>query len=83
MFKNAILTSAAALAITLGASAINTPQANAGVSVNLSFGGLAHFGGYYGGFYGGYYCAPRRVLVKFWHVRHRHMHKRWVWRTYC
>ncbi len=75
MFKKILLTSAAALAITVGATTISTPDANAGVRVQLSFGG-------YGGHYGGY-CGTQRVLVRYWHRRHHHMHRRWVYRTYC
>ncbi len=87
MFKKILLTSAAALAITVGATTISTPDANAGVSVNLSFGGYGgHYGGHggyyggHGGYYGGY-CGSHRVLIRY---RHRHhFHRRWVWRTYC
>ncbi len=79
MFKKILLTSAAALAITVGATTISTPDANAGVRVQLSFGG---YGGHYGGHYGGY-CGTQRVLVRYWHRRHHHMHRRWVYRTYC
>ena len=46
MLKKTLMTAAAALAITAGATTISTPEAKAGVSVNLSFGG---YGGYYGG----------------------------------
>jgi hypothetical protein len=81
MFKKILLTSAAALAITVGATTISTPDANAGVSVNLSFGGYGgHHGGHYGGYYGGY-CGTQRVLVRYRH--RRHFHRRWVYRTYC
>ncbi len=76
MLKKILLTSAAALAITVGATTISTPDANAGVSVNLSFGGYGGHGGYYGG-----HCGTQRVLIRY---RHRHhFHRRWVWRTYC
>ncbi len=75
MFKKILLTSAAALAITVGATTISTPDANAGVKFNLSFGG-------YGGHYGGY-CGSYRTLIRYWHRRHHHFHRRWVWRTYC
>ncbi len=75
MLKKTLMTAAAALAITAGATTISTPDANAGVRINLNFGG-----GYYGGYYGGY-CGTQRVLVR---IRHRgHFHRRWVWRTYC
>ena len=78
MLKKTLMTAAAALAITVGATTISTPDANAGVRVNLSFGG-GHYGGY-GGYYGGY-CGSHRVLIRY---RHRgHFHRRWVWRTYC
>ncbi len=83
MFKKILLTSVAALAITAGATTISTPDAKAGVSVNLSFGGGGYWGGpYYGGGYG-HYCGSRRVFVRYWHNRHGHMHRRWVWRSYC
>ena len=80
MFKKTLMTAAAALAITVGATTISTPDANAGVSVNLSFGGYGgHYGGH-GGYYGGH-CGTQRVLIRY---RHRHhFHRRWVWRTYC
>ena len=48
MLKKTLMTAAAALAITAGATTISTPEAKAGVSI--SFGG---WGGYYGGYYGG------------------------------
>jgi len=51
MLKKTLMTAAAALAITVGATTISTPDANAGVRVNLSFGG---YGGYYGYRYYGY-----------------------------
>ncbi len=79
MFKKTLMTAAAALAITAGATTIAAPDAKAGVSINLNFGG----GGYYGGYYGGPYCGSRRVFVRYWHNRHHHMHRRWVWRSYC
>ncbi len=80
MFKKTLMTAAAALAITVGATTISTPDANAGVSINLGFGGHGgHWGGH-GGYYGGY-CGSHRVLIRY---RHRHhFHRRWVWRTYC
>ncbi len=79
MLKKTLMTAAAALAITAGATTISTPDANAGVRVNLSFGGGHHWGGY-GGYYGGY-CGSHRVLIRY---RHRgHFHRKWVWRTYC
>ncbi len=78
MLKKILLTSAAALAITAGATTISTPDANAGVSINLGFGG-GYYGGY-GGYYGGY-CGSHRVLIRYWH--RGHSHRRWVWRTYC
>ncbi len=49
MLKKTLMTAAAALAITAGATTISTPNANAGVKLNLSFGG--GWGGYYGGHY--------------------------------
>ena len=79
MLKKTLMTAAAALAITAGATTISTPDANAGVKIHLNFGGH----GYYGGYYGGYRCGSRRVLVRYWHRRHHHMHTRWVWRSYC
>ena len=81
MLKKILLTSAAALAITAGATTISTPDANAGVNVNLSFGGGYWGGPYWGGY--GHYCGSRRVLIRYWSNKHGHMHKRWVWRTYC
>jgi hypothetical protein len=64
MLKKTLMTAAAALAITVGATTISTPDANAGVRVNLSFGG---YGGYYGGH--GYY-GHRHYRHR--HYRHRH-----------
>ncbi len=81
MFKKTLLTAAAALAITAGATTIAAPDANAGVKFNVTF-GHGYYGGY-GGYYGGHYCGSRRVFVKYWHKRHHHMHRRWVWRSYC
>jgi len=43
MFKKTLMTAAAALAITVGATTISTPDANAGVSINLGFGGYDGF----------------------------------------
>jgi len=86
MFKKILMTTVAALAITVGATSISTPDAEAGVRVNLSFGGGGYWGGpYYGGGYGGYrhHCGSYRVRIKYWHGGHGHMHKRWVWRSYC
>ncbi len=86
MFKKILLTTVAALAITAGATTISTSDAKAGVSVNLSFGGGGYWGGpYYGGGYGGYRynCGSYRVRIKYWHAGHGHMHRRWVWRSYC
>ncbi len=91
MFKNILLTSAAALAITVGATSISTPDANAGVKINLSFGGGGYYGGYggYGGYgygYGhgyGHGCGGYKKLIKYWHAGHGHMHKKWVWKSYC
>ena len=65
MLKKTLMTAAAALAITLGATTINTSDANAGVSINLGFGGWGGWGGYYGGHYRYRYYGHR-------HYRHRH-----------
>ena len=51
MLKKTLMTAAAALAITAGATTISTPDANAGVKGKFSYGG-----GYYGGWgYGGHH----------------------------
>ena len=68
MLKKTLLTAAAALAITAGATTISTPEAKAGVSINLGFGG---WGGYYGG-YSPYY--GHRYYYRHRHWRHRHWH---------
>ncbi len=52
MFKKTLMIAAAALAITAGTTTISTPEAKAGVSINLGFGG---WGGYYGPRYYRYY----------------------------
>jgi uncharacterized membrane protein len=83
MFKKILMTTVAALAITVGATSISTPDAEAGVRVNLSFGGGGYWGGpYYGGGYGGHghHFGSYRVRIKYWHAGHGHMHRRWVWR---
>jgi len=84
MLKKTLLTAAAALAITTGASAISAPEANAGVKFNVTF-GHGYNGGYYGNYYGGYYgpsCywKKKRVKISFWHNGHKH--RKWVWRSY-
>ena len=84
MFKKILLTTVAALAITVGATSINTPDANAGVNIDLNFGGGSHWGGGHWGGYGyGHGCGSYKVRVKYWHAGHGHFHKKWVWRSYC
>jgi len=87
MLKKTLMTAAAALAITAGATTISTPDANAGVKVKLSFGGHGgHWGGHWGGHHGGHgghHCGSYRVRIKYWHSGHHHFHKKWVWQTYC
>lgn len=83
MLKKTLLTAAAALAITTGATAVSTPDANAGVKFNVTFGHGYHgnYGGYYGGYYGpSCHWKKRRVRISYWHNGHKH-HK-WVWRSY-
>ncbi len=87
MLKKTLMTAAAALAITAGATTISTPDANAGVKFNITLGG-GYYGGHHGyqGYYGGhhgYSCSTRRVRRSYWHHRHGHRHTRWVWRTFC
>ena len=69
MLKKTLMTAAAALAITAGATTISTPDANAGVKVKLSFGG-------HGGHHGGHHGGSCRVRIKYWRGR-------WVWTSYC
>ncbi len=82
MLKKILLTTAAALAITTGASAISAPDANAGVKLNVTFGHGWH--GYHGGYYDFYgsncHWKKKRVKITYWH--HGHKHKKWVWRSY-
>ncbi len=52
MFKKTLMTAAAALAITAGATTISTPDANAGVSINLGFGGWGGHRYYRSRYYG-------------------------------
>lgn len=82
MLKKILLTTAAALAITTGASAISTPDANAGVKLHVKFGHGWH--GYHGGYYNyfghGCFWKKKRVKITYWH--HDHKHKKWVWRKY-
>ena len=82
------MTAAAALAITAGATTISTPEANAGVKFNVTF-GHGYYGGYHG-YYGGYYdnygpsyyWKKKRVRISYWHHGHGHKHHKWVWRSY-
>ncbi len=69
MFKKTLMTAAAALAITAGATTISTPDANAGVKLNLSFGG--GWGGYYGGHYRYRYYGHRHYRY-YGHRHYRH-----------
>ncbi len=66
MFKKTLMIAAAALAITAGTTTISTPEAKAGVSINLGFGG---WGGYYGGYYG-----HRHYRVRYYGHRHYRWH---------
>ena len=93
MFKKILLTTVAALAITVGATSISTPDANAGVNIDLNFGvgwgggswgGVGWGGGHWGGYGGhGHGCGTYKVRIKYWHAGHGHFHKKWVWRSYC
>ena len=89
MLKKTLMTAAAALAITAGATTLSATDANASVKFNITLGGGyygGHYGGHYGGYYGGhhgYYCSKRRVRIRYWHGGHGHMHTKWVWRTVC
>jgi len=88
MFKKILLTTAAAIAITVGATSISTPDANAGVKINLNiggghWGGVGLGGGYWGGYGYGHPCGSYKVRIKYWHAGHGHFHKKWVWRSYC
>ncbi len=82
MFKKTLLTAAAALAITAGATSISTPDANAGVKWNITFG--HGYNGYYGGHYNNYgpacYWKKKYVKISFW--RHGHKRHKWVWKSY-
>ncbi len=83
MLKKSLMTAAAALAITAGATTLSTPDANAGISVSFGFGGGYH-GGYYGGYHGGHHVSfcryeKRLVLRTYW--RHGHRYTRLVWRS--
>jgi len=87
MLKKTLLTAAAALAITTGAFAVNAPDANAGVNVQIGFGG--HHGGHWGGHHGygygygyGYGCYTKwkKRKIKFWHNGHSHW--KWVSKPY-
>ena len=79
MLKKSLMTAAAALAITAGATTISTPDANAGVKFNITFGG-GHYGGYYGGY--GHYCYWKKHLVKVTSWHNGHTHTKWVWKSY-
>ena len=67
MFKKTLMTAAAALAIIAGTTTINTSDANAGVSINLGFGG-----GYYGGYYGHRYYDHRYYGYRYYGHRDWH-----------
>jgi hypothetical protein len=82
MFKKTLMTAAAALTITAGATTISTPDANADVKIHLNFGAGDYYGGS-GGYYGAHHYFTRRILVRYWSHRHHRMLRRWIWRTYC
>jgi len=63
MLKKTLMTAAAALAITAGATTISTPEAKAGVSINLGFGG---WGGYYGDHYRYRYYGHRHYRYRYY-----------------
>lgn len=75
MLKKTALVALTAVAITTGATAFKTPEANAGVNVRINLGG----GGYYGGYYP--YWGPscfwkvKKYKVKVW----TKWGPKWVW----
>jgi len=81
MFKKTLLTAAAALAITAGATTFSTPDANAnGFNLNIGFYGGHHYGhhGYGYGYGYGYGCHVKyykKYKVKKW----THHGPVWVW----
>ncbi|MDH3581727.1 MAG: hypothetical protein OEM91_14015 [Hyphomicrobiales bacterium] len=84
MLKKTLMTAAAALAITTGASAINAPDANAGVKVHIGIGGHGWHGyghyPYYGGYGYGCFTKWKKKKIKVWH--NGHFHWKWVSKPY-
>lgn len=76
MLKKTALVALTAIAITTGATAFKTPEANAGVNVSINLGG----GGYYGGYYP--YWGPscfwkvKKYKVKVW----TKWGPKWIWK---
>ncbi len=72
MFKKTLRIAAAALAITAGTTTISTPEAKAGVSINLGFGGWGGYGGYggWGGHYRSRYYGHRHYRYRYYRGHH-------------
>jgi len=76
MFKKTLMTAAAALAITVGATTISTPDANAGVKFNPT---LAT-GNYKPVILPGYcFWIKKHVLITYW--KNGKEHHKWVWKS--
>lgn len=73
MMKKTMIALAALAAITAGASTLGANKAEAGVSVNIGFGG---YGGYYGGYFGPKcYTKYKAIKIKKWG------YYGWYWKT--
>lgn len=74
MLRKVLLITAAALAIITSASTISTPDANAGIKLNVIFGHGWHKynGGYYDYYGSDCYWKKKRVKFVFWHHGHKH-----------
>lgn len=79
MLKKTLLTAAAALAVTAGATAMHTPDASAGgFSITI---GNGHYGGGYYGYYDDYcFWKKKKVKISYWNGWK--WKYKWVWKRY-
>ena len=76
MIKKTLLTAAAAIAISTGATALQTNSAEAGYH-----GGYGYKSYHYGHHYG-CYKKWRKVKIRYWSHRYYGWHYKYVWRSY-
>ncbi len=75
MIKKTLLTAAAVLAITSGASVLQSSDAQAGY--------YGHGYGYGHGYHKRHcYTKWRKIKIKYWSRYHHGYHYKWVWRPY-